>query len=317
MAFKKCDYFSDEFSEIMHSYLSQYENPRTAAEKWNIVCMLCEYAGKDFLDLEQNDVDMFFYDMDRKVASGELSASTYQGRKSVYATLSVYIRQNYPSMDIGDLFSRRPAHQVSGNIKPDLIPSISDVDRLLDVARDDAMYYLIFSLAFRVAIATNEILHLRLQNVQKIDDSYCIHFPALRQRKERVMLLPKDVEKLLLSYIDDITAKGLIDDEGHLFYNTRGTVLSVCVMGRRISKYLRLSGLENKYTLKDLRSRSILDMVYAACSNESEMDDRMATISDYSGIRDLRLKSYISAAHLVHENPANWTNITVAVPGGV
>jgi site-specific recombinase XerD len=98
-----------------------------------------------------------------------------------------------------------------------------------------------------------------------------------------------------------------IDESGHLFYNKHNNPLTARNLDAYFEKIWKKSGIETKYTLKDLRSRSILDMVSAAIRSGSDLP----TVGAYVGIKDLRLNTYVSANTIVGDCPADLVNFQI------
>lgn len=312
--FTPCHFFSEEFTKILTVYLQRYQNVRTQSEKWNLVRLFCEFCHKDFLEIDGSDVSLYFNDMERRIANGTLSASTYQSRKSILVTLSNYIVEEYPDLCFENHFVHTSIYNVSGSIRPSHIVSMSEVDAFLEASKDWPMMYTIISLVLRVSLTASEIVSLRECNVQQVDGRLVIHFPRVGQRKERVIPLPPDVEQVLANYLCSSNYLDHVDEQRHLFYNTKGRPLSQRILDSSVKKVMKKAGLDAGYTLRDIRSRSILDMINgvgASCGDAARRRELLDGIGEFAGIRELRLSTYVGAAHLVHECPASLSNLQV------
>lgn len=300
-SYKKSDYFSEEFIELFTVYTNSIANERTAAETWGAVRVLCDYLKKDFLDIDEKDSTHFFDYMASRASQGTLKCTTINSRKSIYNRLCIFLNENYPELGFGNPFAQiRPLTYRAG-IKPSKIPSLSEIDAVLEASKSEPMYYLILSLAFRAALTATNIISLRQDNIQKTDKGLCIHFTG---KHDQIIPLPNDITILLSDYMASMT---YMDKEGHLFYNKYNNPLTLRNLDKAVEKYIARSGIEKKYTLQDLRSRAILDMLHATLEHEGDVKN----VASYVGIRELRLNTYVNATTFVEKCPADLVNLAV------
>lgn len=306
--FKKSDYFSDEFTDILEKYVSSKTNTRSACEYWGNIRILCDTLQKDFLAIEPSDAQTFFSYMAQRVKQGTIKKATVNIRKSNYNTLANHIVENYPEYDFVNPFSVLIPYELNTSIPPSSIPSLSEIDAFLAATQGNMMYHLIFCLAFRMALTASELISLRLQNVQVVDGRRCIHLPANSDfEKDRILFLPEDIDCLVVRYLDTLVFH---DADGHLFYNKYRNPLTLRNLDKAVQKYMKLAGIDAHYTLKDLRSRAILDMVSAAQKNGTPV----GAVADFVGLQGLRLNTYVSASDVTQmdkENPASYVSIRV------
>lgn len=297
-------YLSDEFNQYFAQYAAT-KNERTAAEYQGAISLLCDYTKKDFLAITDHDADMFFHYLTKRVIEGSLKKTTLNYRLYIYKQVASYITETFPDAHYENPFLLvQPERGIKNNIKPSTIPSLTEIDQFLSHV-DSPMYYLIFCMAFRIALSAQDILHLRLCIIQKMDDNYCLHYPAKnRFTPDRVIVLPKDIAELLLDYINNMS---YVDEQGHLFYNKHRNPLTPRNLDAYFERTLKASGIETRYTLKDFRSRGILDMVNATIKSGKDL----SSVGSYVGIKDLRLNTYVSANTIVGDCPADLVNFAV------
>ena len=303
-----CEFFIEKFNEYLSVFCASLKNQRTAIEYCRCISLICTHFKKDFLEITRDDAITFFSYMENRVALGTLKKSTVNSRNSCYNKVANFITERYPDSGYANAFATIPSMRgVKNNISPSRIPSMSDIDALLSHA-PSSMYYLIFCLAFRVALSASDIIGLKAKNVQKIDDNYCIHYPAKNKfSPDRVVVLPRDIESLLSKYISELS---YLDEEGHLFYNEHKNPLTLRNLDAAFERALKASEIKERYTLKDFRSRSILDMVSATIKNGVDT----SIVGPYVGIKDLRLETYVSAHTIVNECLADLVNIQIKAP---
>ncbi len=305
MAYVRSDYFSDKFIDCFYLYLDDLSSNGAAESYWSVVRILCDYVKKDFLDINEFDADAFYKYMVARAQEGSLKNTTVNMRLSCYKNLANFITTNFPAWGYVNPFIKlRPLDYTAG-IKPSKIPTLKEIDAILDAAKESDMFFLIITLAFRVALSVADITSMRLHNVKQNDNGLYLHFAKKSAGDaEKVVPLPMDVATLLSSYINSMI---YVDADGHLFYNKYNNPLTMRNVDSAINKYVKKSGINNKYTLKDLRSRAILDMVGASLDNNIPVE----AVAAYAGIRDLRLNLYVRAVNLVESCPADLVNIQV------
>lgn len=304
MSFKESVYFSDEFTKYLKIYVSRMQNVRTAEEVWGAVRVLCDYLKMDFLELEGRDVETFFNYMAARVNQGTLRCTTYNSRKSIYGKLALFLHDEYPGLGFDNPFALiRPLSYTAG-IRASKIPSLEDVDAVLEASKTEPMYYLILSLAFRAALTASQIVSLHRDNIYKDGNSVSIHIPGNGYKDDIMIPLSSDLSELLARYISNMD---YIDAEGHLFYNRYNNPMSIKNLDDAVARFVSASGIENRYTLQNLRSRAILDMLRAS----AEAGEDVKEVATYVNIRELRLNTYLSAALLAEKCPADLVNLMV------
>jgi len=297
-------YFSDIFSDCLAAYVSDYSS-RTAKEYTGAVRALCAYLRKDFLEITPKDAGVFFDYMKKRVQCESLTVTTYNNRLYCYKNLALYIIANYPDIVFENPFLLIESIPYEISIKASRVPSLEEIDIMLSTCLENPMCYLIFSLAFRASLSSSDIVALKLSYIKQIDNCVTLVFPADASHKDvRKVALPEDVSVLLLNYVN---AMSYTDSAGHLFYNKYGNPLTLRNLDALVKKLIQKSGISSKYTLKDFRTRAILDMVQASVGDEAALDK----VSDYVNIGQLRLNQYINARYLAKNCPANLVNLRV------
>ena len=312
----KSSYFSDVTIKCLNEYVGETKSPRVAEERWAVIRGLCNFCEKDFFDLDGEDVDRYFSTMYRKVQSGGLKMKTVNIRKSVCNTFTQFVMQNHPEYSIPEnWFLNLPSPSIAEGISADNIPSLAEIDLLLGKAKEEPMFYLILTMAFRCALTASEIVGILRSNVQTLDGVLCLRYPKTATTKERAVELPSDVAQLLVDYMSSVEQS---DSLGHIFFNSKGNPLTIRNLDFAVERLLVASGVGDKYTLQDLRSRAILDMTSAALreSDPTKRGAKVAAVSNYVDLKGLRLNAYIDAVGLVRDSlcPANFSCIRVINP---
>ena len=83
----------------------------------------------------------------------------------------------------------------------------------------------------------------------------------------------------------------VVYEKGHIFFNKHTRPLTIKNVTDNISKIIESSDVSEKYTMKDLRSRAVLELVKAGATPNQ--------ISEYTGLSQLRIKTFVSSEHLI------------------
>lgn len=296
-------YFSQEFLDVLDAYKLEIFNPRTYSEIRKAVSNICNFCKKDFLQLDGSDVQHFFDDM----CSRNLSLKTISTRKSFYVKLSSFIAERFPELNYFNPFAAlQPISVDNSRISLAHIPSLEEVDAVLQASRKDITAYTILTLAFRVALTASQLLSLKSDYIHIKEGVMYLQFPPDIYGQEMIVTLPRDVADVLAEYL---AVKGISENSSSqfVFLNKRGRNMSLRNLDKMTQKYVSLSNVEKPYTLRDLRSRSILDMVSAVKVTNGDIEK----VGDYVGIKGLRLGVYAKAIPALDLCPAELVNLTV------
>lgn len=296
-------------SELFMDYFTEYINSNamsdnTAKEYLYRLRHVCEWCGKDFLDIDNRDAEQYFNYLQNLYATNGVSRRTIYGRYNTCCNVALFI-QNMGVNEYRSPFTSIKIHTPVNNRVPlHSIPSSEAMDIILEKAPNE-MYYLVFALAFRVALSLSEILALTLNHVVESDDVIFVRCNARKTIPARTVALPADVADIMRNYINNMP---YVDEKGHLFYNNYKNPLTMDNVNKRLHKIMEECDFDEKYSLRGFRSRSILDMVVATAKKEANMDD----VADYTGIRSRRLAAYVkSSSGVIINTPANLVNINI------
>ena len=300
---RECIYYSESFNMIFKEYLVRISNQRTAYEYEGYVILLCNYCCKDFLEITKEDAMSFFNYMESKRQNGTLSGKTICVRLSCYRALTLYIQKNHPELELSNAFLDIKRPDVSDEIQQINIPSMKELDAVMSVAKEEPMYYCIIAMATRTALSASNIVKLTLNNIKIIDGQTVLQISQESKKKEDIFVrLPEDVIMILSDYMDTLD-ENLLDSEGHLFYNKHKHALTIKNLDDAVARILKKSGLENKYTMKDFRTRAVLEYAKAGATEHE--------IVDYTGLGELRIRSFYRAASKISDCPASLVNYSL------
>ena len=278
---------SKRFKNLFAEYALNVRSERTLDEYVSIVNMVTTYLGKDFLRITEPDALLYFGYLRGEVNNNRLSSSTYNLRASSLKSISKFLEEKDP--DFENPFERVIRLDADSSLQERNIPTLEELDKIIGAAEKEPMWYLILCLALRACLTVTQITRIRRQNIHVEEDGrVLLLFPKTgTQLKDIWITLSEDVRGLLLSYL--ATEAG--DKQGHIFFNEWKNPLSVRNVDLGVKRFVEASGVEHKYSIKDLRSRGVLEMASAGIDPE--------IIGEYAGITQLRVRSFLEKKHLI------------------
>lgn len=289
-------YYSEKTSgTLLPIFFQNYTNRRTSIEYSNYIGALCMYLKKDFLNITPEDAKKYYSYLYSKHVSGQISQQTINTRFSCYRTFGRFICENALHEGYSNPFLKICPETVDDNIKISNVPTMQELDVIM-TSCDSDMYYLILALAGRAAMRASEILHIRCEDIS-IDGGTVIIETYRKNANSNSLVLPEDVSALMIKYLENYVA---YDEAHYLFYNKHHNPLTARNLDSAIKRIVERSGVSHHYTLKDIRSRAIVDMKNANIDED--------TISSYVGITKMRVSMYSNAAHAVRPCPADLVN---------
>lgn len=293
----QCKYLKKDTLEILDCFCAARRNQRTAYEYMGYIRSLCNYCEKDFLLLTKEDATKYFDYLHNSYTLGTLSRKTICVRLSCYRSIASYIVETYPDITYVNPFLHIKRPMVNDEIKALQIPSMEELDMIMQTAQNFPPCFCIFALAARTALSASNILRLRIDSLQEIEGRYLLFLKSSSLNKEDLYIdLPDDVVKILIDHISSLD-QHIIDESRHLFYNKHKKVMTLKNLDDLVHKVVKASGVSTQYSLKDLRTRAILDYAHAGASIED--------IRHYTGLGELRLQSFYRASHIVRTCPAD------------
>ena len=295
-------YISEEFQIVLDEFLHSKKGKRTKVEYKNTLRLLCEnIVHKDFLEITEQDAESIFHNMNEKVYDGSLTYKTVCYRLSVYNCVAKYIETNHPEMGFVNPFRNIERPVIQDKVSPAKIPTLSELDKILTVAKDNPMYYLILALTTRCGLTATNIVRLTKSNIFIENDKMGIYIPhPENEQKTLSILLPDDVKTLMGQYLESL---GYEDEQKHIFYNKRGNAITLKNLSDNIGEIVRTADVEFHYTLKDMRTRAILDLVDAGADDE--------TVQQYMGLGPMRTRQFFEAKGMAAGCPVELVNYSI------
>ena len=300
-----CSHCSDEFKNAFAEYAATLRKERTADEYVGHINQICNTLSLDFPEITEGMAFQYFHDLRQTCREGKLSIQTARIRLSCYKSVARYIvkHEYFPNYHNPFLKIMPPA-QSDDAIDPHRIPSMKEMDKILTAAKSNPTFYLILVLAIRTGMTVTNILSVTASRIIREDGKMFLRLPAKTAfREDRYVMVPQDVAEIVEDYLSGIFP----DPKGHIFFNMHGRPLTIKNVDSGMEKIVRASGIENSYTMKDLRSRALLEMVKAGADPKA--------IEDYTGIGRMRIKSFLDAQGIITDDcPAGMMNFQIKAP---
>lgn len=289
---KPSEYMTEYFIEdIFPAFSNTIKAERTKVEYFSAICLYCDFMQKDFLEQTMNDALDYTMSLTAKISDGKFSKTTLVTRISCYRKLEEFIRDFYGEDMCKRCWAKIQMPSLDSSISKDRIPSVEDIDILLDNAKSEGfMWYVIISLVVKCALTASELVNIRRDNFINEHGEVYIYLAdkgrPVNFQEKRYMKMPKDMRDLFLSYIVTVPK-----DSDVIFFNNAGRPLTLKNIDDALKRMY--AGYKKKYTIKDIRSRGILEML-------ASTDDPQA-VGEYVGLSQLRMKSFVEAAGLVDD----------------
>lgn len=298
---KESDFWSEEFTSVLKEYVNTLTE-KTGKEYWGSAKSICDFAGKDFFDLDGEDVERYFGMVEKKVSEMKYSPITFNVRRSHLNKLSNHIIENFPQYGVENYYIHIRGKRYDNGVKPGSIPTLEEMDKILQTAKEcDYRAYAILVLAFRTGLKSSEIIDISRSSLTDDGEVMSLRF-INRGRNDEIVVLPEDVSAVLRKHME---TQAVNDMSGHLFVNEWGAPMTLRNLDHLVKKIITKSGYD--YTIKDLRSRAIIDMINAAVKNGVDVDQTM----EYTRLHGLRMNSYVEATAYSKKCPANLVNIRI------
>lgn len=233
------------------------------------------YLGVPFTDITEKMASSYKNYLLSLVKQNKMHKSYVADKLSVLSMFGQYLLLNLEGYD-QDVFRSLTLDSTARRTKLNLnrIPSIKECDQILSAFSVDSKEFLIFSLALRCACDTSTLCMLKSSCFYEENSQlYCT---VNNNRTTRVFSVPDDIRPI----IDLKLSQG-----GYFFVTSKGTPYAE----RTMRLYIRntLDSIGFSYTLEDLKSRCIIEMMAGGATDES--------ISEYTGISRYQLLYYKDA----------------------
>lgn len=290
---------SQEFLDIFEGFSYTKKNKRTVAEYKASIQMLCNFCQKDFLKLEEKDIDAYYKFLIEKVNAKELSKKTVKSRFSAYSAFTKYMQKVYPFMEYGNPYEEyiKELGQANEDVKIQRIPSLDEADKILTTIKKDEQLFLIVSIVLRMGLSVSQICSLKTESIIYTDDNTMfLHF--IKNGRDKLLPVPEDIRDLIVHFV----SKGVSAD-GYLFHNEWLNPITPRNLDYMLKNTYKEAGINYTASFKDIRNRAILELLHAGVPGNE--------VAKYTTISNLRISQIMSSADIIERNPADMTNIRI------
>lgn len=248
-------YFSTTFYQrIWPRFSDSFRAAKTKNDYFSLVCAICDFCQKDFLELTVQDAQNFFDDQLSRYHLGKLRLSTIQVRFSRLHSIANFILQNGLTWSIHTYqnpFTDVNLPEPDVYLTKEHVPDLKQMDSILTMCKADPQLYVAVSIVIRCSLTTSELCSLKRSRII-VDSTNHFGFILGEKRQKRVVKIPNDIAKLIQELISVSPS-----NQDSLFVNTRGDALTPRGLQRLYQKYVSFPKGSYSYTLSDLRNGSI------------------------------------------------------------
>ena len=298
---RQSQFMSDKFvNQIFAGFAATRKKQRTANDYFASACLICDFAKKDFLELDTSDAFSYkeYLETCQKPDGSRISNRTIKMRFVGLNQLAKYIVTAYPEEMEENPFRNIVLPNTHESVPVQRIPTMKEIDQLLSAAKEDPQMYLILCLISRMGLTALETVRLKRQQIVEIgEDKIAILCIEKDGKTEKLRPVPEDVKEILLDYMD------VKQVESGLFFNEWNKPLTIRNLDYLLKKYSALAGIETKCSVKDLRNRAILSMLQADASPQD--------VAQYAGIGMVRVRQFVSEGNVLANCPADLVNFRI------
>lgn len=246
------------------------------------VKLLTEYLGKEFEDLNKDDVTKYYQYCMRNVKDGTYKLSTVAKKFAEFSSIAKKIEEHIDDFHL--LSYSNPFEEFTYSLnkyiveKPPSVPNEIWIDRLLTAAQSNIMHYLIISFAYRCALKPSDICRIKVCDFYVYENK---DYLLIRAENPYNIELPDDIIRLR----DNFLTLNHREPEEFLFLNKRQAPLNAMYISRMLKSLIDEADLFPEYTLYQIREAGgalmlkygCLPAVVAAQLNISENNARRYT----------------------------------------
>lgn len=290
-----CAYLSKQFLDIWELFrIHHLKNKKTAYEYMIVINSICSTLCCDFLAIDADGARRFFNELAvrSKTEKKKLSVKSINNRYSVLRSVASFIvdnKERFHLDDYSNVFLEVDIEHYSEMVDPCAIPTLEQLDILLESVKSDPMLYCIFCLVIRCGFSASDICMLRSDHIF-CDDSGRAVAIIPHGKKNRSIVIPPDVLNLLKKYS--------VEDTDYLFRNRRNNPLTYKTLSLYVREAVRAAGFS--FTLQDMRNASIAYMLLGGANYNAA--------ASYYGISERWMYRYKNVIDTLEIPPCEYQN---------
>lgn len=239
-------YLSVTTTMIWEKFIVHFRNNKTKETYFGDLNEFLDMIQKDFLMIQQQDVEQYYQKMKKKVEESELRNKTLEKKLKELHAFAEFVLGQKNEYEIADSFQDYFYNYLIYFDKEDKVKEvfpIEDLDKMLKAAEEEKMSYTILVLFYRMGLLSTDICAIKPGDfVEREGERYLI----LREKKE-VVYIPHDVAEILKCYEE------MREENEYYFFNGRGNPLNTMYLHRMMRRITKKAGVSD-YSAMDLRS---------------------------------------------------------------
>lgn len=263
-------------NRIWPDFTAHFQSETTEKSYRADITEIMSYFEKDFLKINDSDVQEYFEWMEHRVKKGEMMPGTMAKKFRELHSFAEYICENCERFKVNDTFqdwyypylklvAKQEKHVRS-------IP-VEHMDRLLEAAQENLMEYCVLVLMYRAGLCSTEIIGLKMKDLAEYENGVY----AFPEKRKNACYIPEDAVVVLKQYLKER------EDHTYLFYNKRRNPLNTMYISRMMKKYTDRAGLPS-YSAESIRNTCGMTMfAYGARSEQ---------VAAQMGISQIQIQRY-------------------------
>lgn len=237
----------------LNAFLSSLKTEKAKSSYNSLVRDFKEKCNKSCFDITAQDARKYFDMQVKKIEDGKLKLTTVNTRKAMLRSFYQYIITNeYLSGENPIDLVEIP--QISAYINPSKVPSIQEIDDILEKAKNDKLVYTAIALIVKCGLPAGVICSLK-ENCLVQDANNCYGLSFKYRRNIKFIKVPDNVVQIM-----NIYRKSKATENEYFFCNQKGKQLTLRVLEKRY-RQIFTDNQKDSYTLQDIRNASITYML--------------------------------------------------------
>ena len=247
------DFLSEYFLTAFAEFSSTLKGIRTRKDYLSYCRQMCSFAKKDFFLLTPQDASAWLNSL---IASGKFKPGTIATKISALTSVSSFLLEK--GLITYNVFEGLYVERPDTYLKLSDIPSLKELDALLEAAKDNDVLFAILSLIIRVGLTASEAVRIRCDDLALFDNGIA-QLTIHKGKYARTVMIPSDVVEILATRL-----KG----GDYIFYNQYGNPLKLHNLQAILKKTEVAAGMKRFWTLQDIRHAALLFMLKGGASQE-------------------------------------------------
>lgn len=228
-----CKYMSPLTRELWDGFSVRFKSDNSPNVYFGDINQCMEVVEKDLLEFHQGDADKYYDYLLKEVQKKNLKSTTMKKKIKELHKFSEYIMEQTESLIPDDFNNYFYIYAIQYFKDEDLqdLPQLNELDKLMEVAKDNIMHYAILAIAHRMGLRSTQVCNQKISDI--VVDPNGAYFIL---DKNDVRYVPDDVWTILNIYLETYRINS---DSEYLFYNTRGAKLNtqyICAMMKNLCK---------------------------------------------------------------------------------